>query len=284
MQISSFRVLFLLSVLSLCCPFQVSAEPAANISDMGVIISVSSLGGENLTGEISAIDILPLLNTSGFVNVSMPTSVAIMKVESGQVFSPNAIRPNAEVLYILGGSADVSADDAVVNASEGDAILVPAGSVMMVKNTGSETLTFFSILSSEGDKRMADQKLMKRSQDSKPPVIFGNTTDSDFFTVNRMYSTFEESLPISFDLAIVTIPAGKSVQDHYLESGQLGYILSGTGNITIGCESHLIAEGDIAYLPPYAVQRFDSGNELRILLLTEPFYRPEKDYSSPGLC
>ncbi|MFH0966271.1 MAG: cupin domain-containing protein [Methanobacteriota archaeon] len=284
MHVSSVRLILLLSVLLLSCTLLVSAEPAPNFSDLGVVIPASSYGGEDLTGEISVIDILPLLNTSGFENVSMPASVAIVKVESGQIFSPNAIRPSAEVLYILSGSTQVSADDAMVKASEGDAILVPAGSVMMVNNTGADSLTFFSILSTEDGRNITGQTLMKRSPESKQPVLFGNATDSDSFTVNRMYSTFEETLPLSFDLAVATIPAGNSVSDHYMESGQLGYVLSGTGSTTIGCESHRIAEGDITYVPPYAVQRFDASNDLKILLLTEPFYQPDKDYPSPGLC
>jgi quercetin dioxygenase-like cupin family protein len=284
MHFSSARVILLFSVLLIISLLQVSGEPEINTSDMGIVISASSLGVDNLTGQISAIDILPLLNNSGFVNVSMPASVNIIKVEPAQVFSPNAVRPAHEVLYILAGSVEISSDDSVLNASEGDAVLIPAGSVMMVKNTGSEWLTFFSFLSVEVDRNISDQKFIKRSSDSRKTLMFGNTTDSTSFVIKRMYSTFEEFLPISFDLAVATIPAGNSVLDHYMESGQLGYVLAGTGNITIGCESHRITGGDVTYVPPYAVQRIDASDELKILLLTEPFYLPEQDLPSSGLC
>jgi len=281
---TSVRVILMLSVLLIGSFVPVSAESEANISDPGLIISPSSLGGENQTGYLSVTEILPLLNTSGLVQVSMPSSVAIIHVEPEQAFSPNAIRPGAEVLYIIDGSAEITADSADTNASEGDAILVPAGSVMMVKNTGAVPLSFISVLSAEVEENTTEQILIKRTPESKQPVTFGNATDSDLFTVNRMFSTFEEPLPISFDLAVITIPAGNSVRDHYMKSGQLGYVLSGTGNSTIGCESHTIGAGDISYVPPYAVQGFDASEEMKIMLITEPFYQPVQDFPSPGLC
>ena len=283
MQSPCVRFILFLVILITCSSYQVFADSAGNISDPGVIINSSSILTGDLIESLSVSDILPLLNNSGSVRVSMPASVAIIRVQPDQAFSPNSLRPGAEVLYLLAGSAEVSADDATVNATEGDGILVPAGSVMMVKNTGAVPLTFLSVLSAS-NATSSEQKLMKRSPGSKPSVTFGNVSDSNYFSVNRMFSTFEESLPISFDLAIATLPAGNSVRDHYMMSGQLGYILSGTGTTTIGCESHQIAKGDISYIPPYAVQRIDASDEMRILLVTEPFYQPDQDFPSPGLC
>jgi quercetin dioxygenase-like cupin family protein len=278
------KFMIVLLVLLIGSLIPASAEPVANISDPGVIIPASSLRGDSLTGEISVIDILPLLQPSGNVNMSMPASVAIITMEPEQEFSPNAVRPGAEMVYILAGSAEISADNDVVHASKGEAILVPRGSVMMVKNTGEDLLSIFSILSADVSEKVADQGLMKRSLESKTPVMFGNKTGSDSFSVNRMYSTFEEPLPISFDLAVISVPSGNSVRDHYMESGELGYVISGTGNVSIGCNSHVIGAGDIIYVPPYAVQRYDVKDAMTLLLLTEPFYRPEQDYSSSGLC
>ncbi|HWQ67319.1 MAG TPA: cupin domain-containing protein [Methanospirillum sp.] len=277
-------VLLLLAILLTGIVSQASAESANSTSDFGVIISAPSLGVENLSGEISAIDILPLLNSSGKIDVRLPESVTIINIEPGQTFSPSAIRPGAEILYILTGSAEVTADDSAANASEGDAILVSAGSVMMVKNLDTDRLTLFSILSAGSGEKDTNLSLVKRSKDSKPPVTFGNASTSTSFTVHRVYSTFEEALPLSFDLAIATLPAGNLISNHYLESGQLGYVLSGTGNATIDCVTRQISTGDLTYVPPGVVQSFAAKDTLQILLVTEPFYNPEKDHSSESIC
>ena len=55
-------------------------------------------------------------------------------------------------------------------------------------------------------------------------------------------------------------------------------MLAGTGNVTIGCVSHVLAPGDLFYIPPSVVQEFTADTKLQYLLLTDPYYKPENDF------
>jgi quercetin dioxygenase-like cupin family protein len=284
MHTRSARGVFLLIVLLLASALYVSADSMANPSDLGVVIQASDLNAAGEKGFVSAFDIIPLLKSSEIVNVSMPASLTIFSLEPGRSFSPSAIRPASEIIYLMSGTAEVSAGDVVMAAKAGEGLLVPAQSMMIVKNTGTSPLTYLSIISSTPDEDVIGQKMLKRSLSGSPPVTFGSLIDPNYFTVYRLFSTFEEPLPLSFDLAVASLPAGKVIANHYLSSGQLGYVMSGTGNVTIGCTDNQVSPGDIVYVPPYAVQSYRASEDLMVLLITEPFYRPDQDYPADDAC
>ncbi|MDD1728351.1 MAG: cupin domain-containing protein [Methanospirillum sp.] len=278
-RISACLILSLAVLLSVQAAF---ADPGNGSHVSGTVIPADDLN-LNLPDNSAGIDILQLLNQS--LPNGVPSSFAIIPVKSGAAFSPDATRPAPEALYLLTGSAQVSADESSVHASAGDVVVVPKGSVMIVENVGNETLTFISVLSlpaiGEGN---LTQKLYRKSSGDISPVLFGNETDKTGFSVYRVLDTNGDVLPLSYDLAIVSLPVGHIIGSHYLKSGETGYILEGSGTLTVGCAPQNLNPGDAFYIPPTAVQELTATSDLKYLLVTEPYYKPDEDYSVSSTC
>lgn len=262
----------------------ISAEPVSDVTASGVVIPLQDYPNNTSVEMISSLDIISLLNRSPDVNPGVPASFSLITVKAGESLSPDAVRPADEVIYLLDGMADINADNDTVLASAGDAVFVPAGSVLMVTNTGTQPLRFFFILSREESGLKDSPGLMVRPAGTVKPVLFGNESTHDLFEVRRILSPYEESLPLSFDLAIARLPAGNVIEDHFLESGQAGYVLSGEGNLSVNCTSGRITAGDLMYVPPGGVQRFEADTDLTILLITDPYYIPGQDYPAERAC
>ena len=273
----------LIWILAITTP-GVTAGGGPDTASPGVIISTPALLENISTEPVSVLDILPLLNVSSPPDQGTPSQVSIITVNPGESHDTNVTRPGNRVLFILNGSAEIMADDTSVNGSVGDTILVPTDSVLMVNNSGSYPLRFFSILSAAvpGTENKTTE-LIKRTAGSARPMLFGNESSRDQFNLTRIMSPFEEPLPLSFDLAVTHLPAGNTIGYHYLESGQIGYVLSGEGTVTIGCVPGHIKTGTLIYIPPDAVQKIGADEELSFLLITDPFSVPDIDHTiEPG--
>lgn len=248
----------------------------------GKVISSDDLN-QSLSHNSAGIDILDLLNQSG--SSETPASVRIIQVNPGSVYSPGAANSAPDALYLISGNAKVSADTSSVSAKSGDTILVPEGSLFDVENIGNEALTFISALSSP----VPVQKTEKQNMYVKSPgevnsVILGNETDNTSFNVSRILDTNGDALPLSYDLAVVSVPAGHTIGSHYLSSGEIGYILEGSGEITIGCLLHTIKKGDVVYIPSKVIQKLNTSTGLKYVLLTDPFYKPSEDFPVASSC
>ena len=209
--------------------------------------------------------------------------MALFHLAQGEALSPNALRPADEVIYLVSGSADLSDNNESIKAKTGDAVLFPAGSMMMVTNSGSDVLSFLSVSSREGTNK-TQGGLILRSPENKTPVDFGNVSTSDQFSVTRLISPFEESFGTSFDLATVQLKAGQKIAPISVDSRQIGYILSGKGNLTIDCVSHTISAGDMFSIPEDVTRKYTADKDLQFILITEPFYTPDKDHPGETNC
>jgi mannose-6-phosphate isomerase-like protein (cupin superfamily) len=232
---------------------------------------------------VSFLDVLPLLNLTGS-DPGVPVPFLLITVNPGESFSPDAVRPGNEAIYILEGSAGISVDDETVNASAGDSLLVPAGSVLMVTSTGQDPLRFFSVLSRDmpGTDRL--ESLIFRPAGNITPITFGRDKSRDRFEITRILSPFEEPLPLSFDLAIARVPAGNVIREHYLDSGQIGYVLAGDGICSINCINAMISAGDLIFIPPGGVQQVEAYDDLSLVFFTDPYYLPERDHQTEPVC
>jgi mannose-6-phosphate isomerase-like protein (cupin superfamily) len=261
------------------------ADYKPDITDPGVVLTDQILTGSKSDEYLTATDIIPLLQQQVLVNATTPDMLTLIKVQPGQAYSPSAIRSEAEAMYIIEGTAEATVDETVLRISSDDVIFIPAGSRVAITNTGTTPLRFITSISTGNVPAQRPVGLpMKRSFDSVTPITFGNESDKTRFSVSRMLSTNDEPLPLSFDLAVAVLPADSTIPEHALDSGQTVYILKGAGTISIGCISHEIGTGDLAYIPPNVVQKITAKKELMILLLTEPYYTPAKDHPVSGVC
>lgn len=284
MHLQKFLAIFvILLFLGIGVQAEITVNPIKSVNS-GVIFTDDDLF-TNQSGDIITADISSVLNESGSEPISAPASVMIFQVRPGIIYSPNTIRPAPEVLYILGGSGIVSTDFTNLTATTGDGVFVPSGSIMQVENTGNESLWFISVLSSPGHQtNTSSQNLYKIPSGTISPIVFGNESDSTRFSMERVFNTYGNSLPLSFDLSIARLPAGNLIPDHYLESGQVGYVLEGAGNLTINCVSHPLTSKTVFYIPASGVQNYTADTDLSVLMLTEPFYQAEQDHMVTGVC
>jgi mannose-6-phosphate isomerase-like protein (cupin superfamily) len=256
------------------------AEPGNGSQFVGNVISADDLN-QNLSQNPVGIDILHLLNQSG--SSEAPASVRIIQINPGAVYTPGVANSAPDALYLISGNAKVSTDTSSVNAKSGDTIVVPEGSLFDVENIGNEALTFISALSSPVQET-EKQNMYKIAFDDVSPVLFGNETDNTSFNVNRILDTNGDALPLSYDLIVASLPAGHTIGSHYLVGGETGYMLEGSGEITIGCVPHTIKKGDVFYIPSKAEQKLIASTDMKYVLLTDPYYKPSEDFPVSSSC
>lgn len=86
-------------------------------------------------------------------------------------------------------------------------------------------------------------------------------------------------------LAEETLPVGAAVGRHYhLETEEIYYVLSGTGQMTIGSETREVSAGDCVYIPRLLAHTLENtgSQPMTILLVCGPAYRIEDHHPDDG--
>jgi len=94
--------------------------------------------------------------------VDLPYSMAVAEVACGERSYRHRLE-QAEVYYVLRGQGLMHIDEATRAVGEGDAVLIPAGAVQWIENTGAGTLQFLALVSppwtADGDERLESENL-----------------------------------------------------------------------------------------------------------------------------
>jgi len=275
-------LLTLVVILVVFCIQPTAGEPELVNNISGVLIPANDLI-LNQTEAVTGTDILSLINKSR--EVKAPSSVNLLHVQPGATYTSDEPESVPVVLYMLAGAANISTDNASLSLTTNDTVIIPAESRFRVTNSGSEPLQFFSVTSLpiSGNTSHLTRMDWKTPADVTP-VVLGNVSDNTGFSIERMVDTNGDGLPLSFDLAVASLPSGNIIDSHYLTSGQLYYVLSGTGMVSMGCSPHEIERGDLFYIPPTMVQKIQAKTDMRLLLLTDPYYQAEQDYPAVDHC
>lgn len=78
--------------------------------------------------------------------VELPFSFAIARVEAGKQTYKHRLK-QMEIYYILAGQGGMHIDNESQHVTVGDGILIPAGSIQWIENTGDRPLQFIAIVS-----------------------------------------------------------------------------------------------------------------------------------------
>ena len=262
------------------------------------------LSEQNLTPDtydelIDVADVFASLSRISEETQSSNISLKRFSAKPGAILSPDAILPVPEVLYILKGTALITADDTEVTGGMHDAIYIPPEKIRRVENAGEEQLEFFSII----DWNTMDSPLpgallnnttateefinttMVQSEVTVHPVQLGDESSGEAFTVYRLLHPESSPFLISYDLLSAELNAGSHIADHYIDDRyQLITILSGSGNISVSCSDYQVHPGDILFVAPGALWNMTSMQDMHMLVLTHPFYREESDHQITGAC
>jgi mannose-6-phosphate isomerase-like protein (cupin superfamily) len=79
-------------------------------------------------------------------SIALPYSVAMATVEIGKQSYEHKLE-QTEVCIVFSGEGIMHIDDEEQEVSSGEAILVPAGAIQWIENTGDEELSFIAIVS-----------------------------------------------------------------------------------------------------------------------------------------
>jgi len=80
-------------------------------------------------------------------SVELPYSLAHARLEPGAASLPHRLQKSEELYYFLEGRGALHVEEAVYLVQAGDAVLVPAGALQHLENTGQGQLTFLCIVS-----------------------------------------------------------------------------------------------------------------------------------------
>ncbi|MFH7027180.1 MAG: cupin domain-containing protein [Heteroscytonema crispum UTEX LB 1556] len=89
----------------------------------------------------------------------------------------------------------------------------------------------------------------------------------------------KQPLVLRYSLAHATLPVGETSQLHSLKTSEVYYILSGSGEMHIDDETHIVEPGDAVYIPADARQFIrNSGSEpLVFICIVDPAWRKEDE-------
>lgn len=249
----------------------------------GIILSLPPEMVSRSGDPVSVLDINPLLSLSG-AEAGLPHAVSLFSLQAGVSSPPRKTGPGFEGIYILEGSGTLQTGETRSALSAGDSILIRAGEPLVITAGLDGELRFLSVVSHQTTDPGIQSAVIIRRSGTILPVTLGDPHSTPGASITRIFSPLEESLPLSFDLALVTLPKGGLIGDHILESGQTAYILSGEGMVTITCIPSRIVPGDLIHIPPGAVQRYEADEDLRFLLITDPYYQPDLDHPAASGC
>jgi mannose-6-phosphate isomerase-like protein (cupin superfamily) len=101
-------------------------------------------------------DIKPFITTDGSLireifhpqreDIGISCSVAHATVKVGESTTPHTLKKSAEVYVILSGKGMMHINDEKQLLNQGDAVLIPAGSVQSIENAGDEDLKFLCVV------------------------------------------------------------------------------------------------------------------------------------------
>lgn len=263
----------------------------------GIMLAGEEQGGVPYDEYIDSTDIFALLDRMADTSLSPNMSMHLFDAKPGAILSPDAILPVPEVIYVMEGTANVTTGEEQMLVNAGDAAYIPANKMRKFENAGNETLRFFSIIdwnSAEESENLTDANnttgstrddILIRSEDTVAPNIFGNTSSNESYTFYRLLHPLEGPYNISYDMGTVLLANGSVIPDHYIEDRyQLISVLSGAGNISVGCVVHPVRQGDMMYVAPGSVPNISATEDMHMLMITNPFYQVQYDRPIPNAC
>ena len=289
-----FGVLYTIFVSLL---FGFSSADGSWAGSEGVLLTGGEQGAVQYDEYIEDTDIFTLLDRMAHTSLSPNISMHLFEAKPGAILSPDAILPVPEVIFVMEGAANVTADEEQMLANTGAALYIPAHKTRKFETAGNETLRFFSIIdwdSAEESENLTDANnttnptrddILVMSEDTVAPNIFGNTSSNEAYTFYRLLHPLEGPYNISYDMGTILLANGSVIPDHYIEDRyQLITILSGAGNISVGCVVHPVYQGDMMYAAPGSVLNISANEDMHMMMMTNPFYQAQYDRPIPNAC
>jgi mannose-6-phosphate isomerase-like protein (cupin superfamily) len=119
--------------------------------------------------------------------------------------------------------------------------------------------------------------LIRRLTDC-PEFIAGDHTQ-----LRELLHPDKQPINLRYSLAHAVLPVGQTSLPHALQTSEVYYVLSGTGEMHIDTASAVIQPGDAVYIPPRARQfvRNIGAQPLVFLCIVDPAWKAEDELVEP---
>ncbi|ABD41306.1 Cupin 2, conserved barrel [Methanospirillum hungatei JF-1] len=303
---SAMSVLFritLINILFIASFSGISFADGSWEGSEGILITSDAWDEVRYDEYTTIFDVVSLLDRMGGLSLGSNLSVQVFTSEDGGILSPDAILPVPEVIYITEGSLRLNVDDEEVLAERGQAVYIPPQTIRRFENAANDTLQFISVIdwaspageihSSNENKTIQEifnhQEPLNQTkvvyEDMIPALELGDSGTNRTFRFSRFVHPREGPYDITYDLGTARIDAGSGIPDHYIDGRyQLITVLTGSGNISVGCHEYAVSRNDIIYVAPGAVMNLTASDDMNLLVLTNPYYMEMFDWSMPYAC
>jgi len=225
----------------------------------------------------------------------IPYDLAFAVAKPGAGTGHHVLKSTSQGFFIMSGNTEISANETQVHAEKGDYVLVPADTLMNIKNSGDEDLKIYTIcepyytpdaeIAFDGSGLNANAfpgnpEIIVKSVDNSEPEFFRNMF---YFTGIIGPEDIRDTIcedQVSYDLGYVVIPPGECSTVHKLSaSGETIVILSGSGRVNIDNDMIALSEGRVVHIPVDSVQAIinNGNNDLIYLSIIYPEWNLEND-------
>ena len=250
---------------------------------------------------IAPVDPIPIFDGqatyAGIIGVETPQiqtnySMGFVAITPGNMTPPHRLIGTAELVYVLGGTAEIRCDNETVTAREGETVLLPEGVLQSIAPAGDTDLTYFTVsqpaytaeIEISGDELDA----VDVKTDCAPFVVADPREGIEWslesgvavYTLINPVLTNETAIPVDYSVAYVELlPGGYLGYDGINGSSDLLYVIEGEIEVTTpGGEMIRVPAGSAAYVRPDQVKetRNVADSTTRLLSLIDPAWTPEK--------
>lgn len=224
--------------------------------------------------------------------IQMNYSVAYCIIPPGNGTPPHRLFESTELIYVIGGTAEIRCDNETVTAGAGETVLLPERVLQSITSIGDTDLRYLTVVQPpfHPDIEFSSDELapLSMTTDGKPIVVAGPREGIEWdlesgvaaYTLINPVLMSEKPLPIDYSLAYVELlPDGYLGYDGIKGSSDLLYVIEGEIEVkTPDGQSLRVSAGSAVYIPPDQVKETRNvvASTTRILSFIDPAWTPEK--------
>lgn len=213
-------------------------------------------------------------------------------IPPGNATPPHRLLGSTELVYVIGGVAEIRCDNETVTAREGETVLLPEAVLQSIAAVGDADLRYVTAIQPSytdaidisGD----DLAALNMMTDGKPIVVadprrgieWNATSDVVVYTLLNPVLMSDLDLPINYSLAYGELqPGGYLDYDGIAGSSDLIYVIAGELEVaTPDGAAVRVPAGSAAYVPPDLVKtsRNAADTVTKILSFVDPAWTEEK--------
>lgn len=254
--------------------------------------------GVSLIGPVDPIPIFDGQATyTGIIGAETPQiqanySMGYVAVAPGNATPPHRLIGTAELVYVLGGTAEIRCDNETVTAREGETVLLPEGVLQSIASAGETDLYYITVsqpaytpeIEISGDE--IDAVDVKTDcapfvvADPRDGIEWSVESGVAIYTLINPVLMNETAIPLGYSLAYAELlPGGYLGYDGIHGSSDLLYVIEGEIEVsTPDGETVRVPAGSAAYVLPDQVKetRNVAESTTRLLSFIDPAWTPEK--------